>query len=377
MVLLRSNTNRHVFVDASSIRRPGPSSRGKSRSRKDGGPSQEAAPLQLPAHCRPNRFVAAGPLAAAAVCRDGVVLAAFHASPALEPLLVDVQEEEEDVEEENNDNEDESSGHNEEDDTMLILSAAAAAKRQPAVAAVRDLPRTYRGPFRVAPVDGYGTALLSAGWRSDCHSLAARCRSLASEEAANYGHGGGDLGSGSGSTAAAAAAAAAPPKEDYAAGIAYDASLWLARCALSGGTRTKNCVGLLASCCTSSRGGESGAGGRLYLIDAAGVHRARALAIGHGSDCINRRLLGVDFSNLGRDEAVRKLMDVIVQDDKEENDDEKDEEDDNDDGMNSDSRDDNNEGRGGSTWQLPKGSLVELAFVDARQMRRIQHQKII
>ena len=222
----------------------------------------------------------------------------------------------------------------------------------------------------MAPVDGYGTTLLSAGWRSDCHSLAA-----------NYMHG--DLGSGS-------AAAAAAPSEDYATGIASDAALWLAKCAISGGIRTRNCVGLLASCCTYTKADDdddttSNAAGRLYLIDAAGVHRVRALAMGHGSDDINRRLLGVDFAKLGRDEAVQKLMDVILQTksqngggEGELNDGDDDDDDSNDTNTGALPDDTDAEGDQSSTdrWQPPKGSRVELAFVDAKrkQMTRINQR---
>ena len=340
-----------IFAAASSIRRPGTSSR-KTSSGSNGGTSKAAA---LPAHCRPNRFVAASPLAAAAVCRDGVVLAAVHTSPALEPLLLvgavgaDVQKEEDPEQEVDDGTPD------------------------------HHLPRDYRGPFRVAPVDGYGTTLLSAGWRSDCQTLAAKCRSLAAEEAANYMHD--DLGSGS--------AAAAVPNEDYAAGIASDAALWLAKCAISGGIRTRNCVGLLASCCTCTKAEDddttSNAEGRLHLIDAAGVHRVRALAMGHGSDDINRRLLGVDFANLGRDEAVQKLMDVILQP-KSQDGGEGEENDGNDDAviiddantgaLHLDDTDVESDQSSTNRWQLPKGSRVELAFVDAkrRQMTRINQR---
>ena len=349
-----------IFAAASSIRRPGTSSR-KTSSGSNGGTSKT---IPLPAHCRPNRFVSASPLAVAAVCRDGVVIAAVHTSPALEPLLLagavgdGVQEQDPEQEEDGG-----TPDHH--------------------------LPRAYRGPFRVTPVDGYGTTLLSAGWRSDCHSLAAKCRSLAAEEAANYMHD--DLGS-------ASAVAAAVPNEDYAAGIASDAALWLAKCAISGGIRTRNCVGLLASCCSTKADDDdttSNAAGRLHLIDAAGVHRVRALAMGHGSDDVNRRLLGVDFANLGRDEAMQKLMDVIFHpksqdggeggendgkdDDDIDDDDDDDDDDDGEDDINTDALD-NTDAKGDQSstnrWQLPKGSRVELAFVDAkrRQMTRINQR---
>ena len=354
----------NIFADASSIRRPGTSSRMTNNNNNNSGTSKTTP---LPAHCRPNRFVSASPLAVAAVCREGVVMAALHTSPALEPLLVHVDDVALVPGEEQRDttSEDGRDGEDSEEDIDATLGTRSKQKR----VVVKDLPRSYRGPFRVASIDAYGTSLLSAGWRSDCHSLSAKCRSLAAEEAASYMHG--DLGS--------VSTVAAPPKEDYAAGLASDASLWLAKCAMSGGIRTKNCVGLLAaatSCCTEADDDNVIAAGRLYLVDAAGIHRARALAIGHGSDCINRRLLGVDFSNLGRDEAVRKLMDVILQNEEEKNDEDGNDDDDDDD-TNAGTQDDidlEGDHVNVNKWKLPKGSRVELAFVDAKQMTRINRR---
>ena len=361
-----------TFADASSIRRPGASSRrttSNGNGNGNGGPAKTTA--RLPAHCRPNRFVSASPLCAAAACRDGVVLAALHTSPAVEPLLL---VEEEDGVQDDGGKEKKEDGTNgskeEEEEGGVDVDDGISSAVLPAAVSVEHLPRAYRGPFRVAPVDGCGTTLLTAGWRADCQTLAAQCRALAAEEAAQYYIGVyGDM----------------APSEDYAAGIAAEASLWLARCALSGGTRSRNCVGLLASCCRHRHrccddddddDNDNAAEGRLYLIDAAGVHRVRALAIGRGSDDVNRRLLGVDFAHLGRDEAVQALMEVMLREGGENGDGEHDEYDD---GTNTNTEDEDTDVEGDQSSsrnrrQPPAGSRVELAFVDSEQMTRINQR---
>jgi len=355
-----------AVCDASSIRRPGTSRKTAASSRPD------APSLLLPAHCRPNQFVAAGPLAVAVVCRDGVVLAAFHTSPALEPLLMGAAAAGDELP---------TCATSEEQGEATCNEGGQGGDEKKTL---EDLPRAYRGPFRVAPIDGHGTALLTAGWRTDCLSLAAKCRSLAAEEASSYGLGSGS-GSGNNDGSNGDDGAAGVLRPDYATGIASDASLWLARCAISGGIRALNCVGLLASCTrTSTHAKSQGIDGKgdaptrsarsegcLYLIDAAGIHRVRALAIGLGSERINRRLVGVDFSSLGKDAAVRKLMDIIVQEGTAEKDGGEDEGEEDD-----DAPEENGKERDDNGWQLPKGSRVELAFVDARQMRRI-NQRIV
>ena len=329
------------LVDASSIRRPG-TSRKASSSRPDPN-----APLHLPAHCRPNRFAALSPPTVAAVCRDGVVLVAVHSGPALEPLLVPAARA---------DSEEQGEASSEQDTGDDSGTAAGAA--------LEDLPGTYRGPFRVSPIDGHGTTLLSVGWRADCVALAAKCRSLAAEEAATYGLGMGLLGSTGGDGEDGDDAVLMGP--DYAASIAADVSLWLAKCAISGGMRTMNCVGLLASCST--------AGGCLHLIDETSIHRVRALAIGLGSKRINRRLVEVDFSSMEWGEAVNTLLGIIAQEaGVARNDGGKQEDEDKD----SDGDDDApTENEKETRWQLPEGSRVELAFVDAKRMRRINQRMV-
>ena len=328
------------LVDASSIRRPGTSRKQNTAS------SRPDTASSLPAHCRPNRFAALSPPAVAAVCRDGVVLVAVHSGPALEPLLVPAARA--GSEEQSEATSEEDAG----DDSGTKASA------------LEDLPATYRGPFRVSPIDGHGTTLLSVGWRADCAAQAAKCRSLAAEEAATYGLGMGLLGSTGGDGEDGDDAVLMGP--DYAAGIAADTSLWLAKCAISGGMRTMNCVGLLASC--------SATGGCLHLIDETSIHRVRALAIGLGSERINRRLVGIDFSSMEWGEAVNTLLGIIAQEaGVARNDGGKQEDEDKD----SDGDDDApTENEKETRWQLPEGSRVELAFVDAKRMRRINQRMV-
>jgi len=303
--------------------------------------SASAPPLPLP-----DRFVSAGPLSVAAVCRDGVVLAAYHPGPADEPLLLPPEEAAPDSDGHvNNNGNDNGNGGGGGGSGNL---------------AVPDLPRKARGPHRIAEVDGRGTALLAVGWRADGTMLADRCRAVAAEEAADYAWGGDDEGNGGGGG-----------DNGYAAALAADASLWLARRASSAGVRTMRCAGLLAS----GGGGGGGQGGCLYLLDAAGVHRVRALAVGRGSDAVNRRLLAVDFMPLGRDAAARRLLEVVNGgegrfDGKEKDDEDKD-------GDDLDNNNDNGNFDRGQPPLLPKGSRVELAFVDARRMTRIRQSELL
>ena len=51
--------------------------------------------------------------------------------------------------------------------------------------------------------------------------------------------------------------------------------------------------------------------GYLSVVDATGAYRARAHALGHGSNIVNQRLLGIDFSNLTVDECTQKIMTIV------------------------------------------------------------------
>jgi hypothetical protein len=133
----------------------------------------------------PNPFVSAAPLIVAAVCSDGVVLVAVHTNFANEPLLLDEAD----------------------------MVASDDNKNQTNTTTLQDLPKGYRGPFRIYSVDGFGTGLVCAGWRADGQILAQYCRSLASEEVDVFG--------------------VPRPNADYGSYLASEASLWMAQCAVS------------------------------------------------------------------------------------------------------------------------------------------------
>jgi 20S proteasome alpha/beta subunit len=208
----------------------------------------------------PDPFVAAAPLVVAAVCSDGVVLAALHTIFSNEPLLLV-----------GDDDEDDDADHN----TTLSMNATR----------IRDLPKGYRGSFRIHSIDGFGTGLICAGWRADARILADVCRSLAGEELDVYG---------------------TPPLaggEQYGEMLASQAAVWMAEYASSDQYRSLSTVGLLAAC-----GPESG---YLWLIDATGGYRVRAHAVGSLAGLVNERLQAVDWSQYDKEEVAKKLIEMM------------------------------------------------------------------
>jgi hypothetical protein len=117
-------------------------------------------------------FVAAAPLVVAAVCRDGVVIIAAHTAVEDEPLLYHTTT----YSSESNDTETE-------DTTTAPWSTSDITTATPFL----DLPMTCKGPFRIEPIDSFGTALVGAGWRADAQVLAARGRATAATEVARMG----------------------------------------------------------------------------------------------------------------------------------------------------------------------------------------------
>lgn len=132
----------------------------------------------------PDPFVAAAPLIIAAVCSDGVILVAVHTTFANEPLLSD--------------------------DTVSSSSSTSSTNNS---TSLQDLPKSYRGPFRIYSIDGFGTGLICAGWRADGQILAEYCRSVASDELAVFGE--------------------PRQNDDYGNYLASETSLWMAQCAVS------------------------------------------------------------------------------------------------------------------------------------------------
>jgi hypothetical protein len=151
----------------------------------------------LPLHgLKPDPFVMAAPLVVAAVCKDGVAIVATHTASSEEPLLMDDTIVEDSVE---NVTVEDSATSNANDSTQAPLPL--------------DLPLSFRGPFRIQTIDGFGTTLAFAGWRTDGETLASRCRSLASSELDRFGEPTNGV--------------------EYGRFLAEEASSWMARCAVS------------------------------------------------------------------------------------------------------------------------------------------------
>jgi hypothetical protein len=110
---------------------------------------------------RPDKFVSFAPLVLAAICRDGVALIATHPGAEDEMLML-------------GDGEDAAANDKE-------ISSEDSSIRIP------DLPESYRGPLRVHKIDSVGTALVCAGWRTDCEQLAKLCRTYAAKERERFG----------------------------------------------------------------------------------------------------------------------------------------------------------------------------------------------
>lgn len=146
---------------------------------------------------KPNHFVMAAPLVVAAVCKDGVAIVATHTASSKEPLLMDETFIENAVE-----------NFTAEDSFMSNSSESTQNAPLPL-----DLPLSFRGPFRIQTIDGFGTTLACAGWRTDGEMLASKCRSLAASELDRFGE----------------------PTNGFEYGrfLAEEASSWMAQCAVS------------------------------------------------------------------------------------------------------------------------------------------------
>lgn len=142
-----------------------------------GTPASKLEATLLGRHADP--LVSVAPLVIGTTCQDGCVLLAVHTMFAQEPLLLD------------------DTSSSEEDEGL------------------QGLPREYRGPFRVFSVDSHGTSIACAGWRADGQTLVDYCKHLAKKEVAIYG-------------------TRSQVDVQYGNYLATEASLWLARSAVSG-----------------------------------------------------------------------------------------------------------------------------------------------
>jgi hypothetical protein len=179
---------------------------------------------------KPDPWVSAAPLVVAAVCSDGIALVAL------------------------------SSGNNTVDDDTVLQN---------------------REVLRIHQVDGDGTALLCAGWRTDSEWLANKGRSLVAQHVATFG---------------------ASSVSDY---LPQDMSLWMASCASSSSSaRPLSVVGLLA--CANEK--------TLSLVDATGHYNVRAHAVGRGARRVNDEILRrMDFSNMTAQQGVDCILQELVE----------------------------------------------------------------
>mmetsp|Transcript_19200 Transcript_19200/g.28162 ORF Transcript_19200/g.28162 Transcript_19200/m.28162 type:complete len:267 (-) Transcript_19200:164-964(-) len=182
-----------------------------------------------------------------------------------------------------------------------------------------DLPYSHRGPFRIEPIDDRGTVIAAAGWRTDCISLANRCRSIAMSEAELY------AGSGSSIGGIVEKNGGDGRNEDWGRVLAERASYWMAQCAYSEGVRSLSCAALIVAChsrdLTASPLSHDGPqerdhgmkSGQLYLVDGTAAHRVRAHAIGYNSNRVNKRLISVNFLELKKEEGAQKLLEIVTE----------------------------------------------------------------
>jgi len=273
---------------------------------------------------KPDTFVLVSPLVIGVVCRDGVLLIALHEVFSTEH------------------------GRRNES-TLLWKSNDSIAQSQPqpqhhdgvnqtkveslSELSQKDLPRSYRGPFRIYPLGSSGTtAMVCAGWRTDCQYLANCIRSIDKKEQLVFG---------SPSISSSAVL-------EYGSYLACQASLLMAKLCVSMSKRPLSCLGLLAS------------GTGLWLVDSTGAYRIRAHAVGIGTDRMNDHLRRKDWTKLDCNEAATNLLKVLFDDDLEE--------------LDNDSNTD---------VKIPKESLVEIATVGIpetnkldRKMRRLFASKL-
>lgn len=255
-------------------------------------------------------FVTSAPLIVGAVCSDGVALLALHTSFADEPLLLDADE-----------------TRQESDEDAKETSAAQVDRNLTnttsfnATISITDVPRSYRGPFRVHVIDGFGTGMVCAGWRSHGQLMVDYCRDLAKEELQVFG----------------------PPRmtttycQEYGRYLAQQTSAWMAYSAILR-KHPWSCVGLLATCSPTTEDHS----GCLWLVDATGAYRIRAHAIGGGglAGIVNHYLAQRPI--LSAEETLREILDLLAQ----------------------------------QTTLLPSGTRAELAIIGPDSSKKVKLQRV-
>lgn len=192
-----SQTTLWLFLSLYCCSLVGASSSSSGANRITGPKSNDLLPLY---GTKPDKFVASAPLIVAAVCQNGVVIIATHTSVLTEPLLMEESQDGNDTQEQGAAPISESSDNSNDDDTSSITKLP------------KDVPLSFRGPFRIQSIDGFGSTLVCAGWRTDGEHLAEKFRSLATAEANQFGE--------------------PSNAHEYGRFLAEEASTWMAKCAV-------------------------------------------------------------------------------------------------------------------------------------------------
>jgi 20S proteasome alpha/beta subunit len=202
----------------------------------------------------PDLFIAVAPLIVGVVCKDGVLLIALHTAFSTDTddkndesfLLFKQQQQQQQIQSEERQN-----------------STIPIGRQQ------KDLPRSYRGPFRIYPIDTTNgqIALTCAGWRTDGYYLKQYLQSVDKKERQVFG--------------------SLLDVDEHGSYLACQASQFLAEICVQDGRRPMSCLGLLAAGGgggggTTINNNNNSGGGCLYLVDASGAYRVRAHAVGGG-----------------------------------------------------------------------------------------------
>lgn len=260
---------------------------------------------------RVDPFVTSAPLIVGAICSDGVALIALHTSFADEPLLLDADEP-------LLESEDDTQGTSD-----IQVDNSATKKSSNGTISIGDVPRSYRGPFRISAVDGFGTGMVCAGWRSHGQLMVDYCRDLAKEELQVFG----------------------PPRmtttycQEYGRYLAQQTSAWMAYSAILR-KNAWSCVGLLATVSPTTEAAPST--GWLWLVDATGAYRIRAHAVGGGglAGIVNHYLAQRPI--MSAEQTMREVLDLLSQ----------------------------------QTALLPSGTRAELAIIGPDSSKKVKLQRV-
>ena len=305
---------------------------------------QGSFPLQATTR---DPFVEASPLVVGVVCRDGVLLLALHSvfseSNDESSLLLVRQDCKPSTPDNNDDN-----GKSKEE-----LSP-------PSFLENMDLPESYRGPFRIHPLDASGTtAIVCAGWRTDCGVLADHLRSIDQSETFVFG---------SRRPLHSNTLTANTNTKNMGGVLADKASLFLARRSVSEQTRPLACAGLLASSSTTTSSSTStSAGGFLWVVDATGAYAVRAHALGRGSEKANGILRAKDWTKLESSAVQTELLRLLLQKQNSNSVANSD--------VNASSNDSSDNDKENQSIELPKGSRFEMAIVESSPTDRNTQRK--